>query len=608
MSRAASSFDPPRSSVRPREIGQQERARTSGRKGWRARTAQLACWLLVGAGVLPSQAAAQDAGSESAPGVAPEAVATPSAVPDEPVPVEQPTPPPAVAVTPSAAPGEPAPADPPSPPPAAVASEPELAPAPSSEEAGWGDEAMDDAIGFAVAEAPSASSAPQLVPPAPGELSVAVGLSTRAALWTERLQDEPFAQARIGADVALRYKKPFDVGGAAARLRLVAEGHVEYDFAYLHARERFDQATLDAYEHQLLGRETYVAVSIGALELAFGRQIVAWGQGEVVSPVDVINPRDLREPGLAELDAIRMAVLASRAGLSLGAHRFDAMLVHEAYFGLRPAPLSDFSPLRALLLRDPAVRALLSTREVRYVDVPERFDEGTSQLYLRWSYAGHGFDLALYAASTLDKQGVLVLPEAQGWLEPSVELALWHPRYELIAHAGAVPVGAFVLRWELGFDHDRALSVRVRAAPSARVDWLRRDRVTGLLAVTYTGLEATRLSLEYAQSVVLDNPERAGARSLELFWPIESPVFALRAVRTFLREQLSLMVVATSIGVSPFVGAFVRAELAYALADALVLSAGYAVYASSKTEFGPFYGFTENDRLYAGLRWDFLLD
>lgn len=487
---------------------------------------------------------------------------------------------------------------------------PPMVAAQSVGEPGWGDDAADDAIGFAAAPAPAAPAEPEQPAPPPGDLSAAVGLSTRAALWTERLDDQPFAQARVAADFALRYKKPFTVGDAPLRLRLVAEGHVEYDFAYLHARERFDEATLDAYEYQLIGRETYIALAIGALELAFGRQIVAWGQGEVLSPVDVINPRDLREPGLTELDAMRMAVLASRAGLSFGAHRFEAMLVHEAFFGLRPGPLSDFSPLRALLLEDPRLAQLLGSREVGYVDVPERFDEGTPQLYLRWSYAGQGIDLALYAASTLDKQSILVLPDARGWAASNVELALWHPRYELLAHAGALPIGAFVLRWELGFDHDRPLSVRVldRAAPSARIDWLRRDRINVLLATTYTGLAATRLSLEYSQSLVLDNPERDDEASVELFWPVEHPVFAVRAVRTFLREQLSLMLVGTLIGVSPFVGAFVRAELSYQLADALVIGAGYAVYASSETEFGPFFGFTENDRLYAQLRWDFLLD
>jgi len=471
---------------------------------------------------------------------------------------------------------------------------------------GWGDEP--DEAGFA-----PAPPAPIASPAAPededaGRLDASGYLAHRLALWSERLDAEPLAQARQSADLALRYKKPLHVGGDRLLLRLVGEVYAEYDFAYLHERGRFDQATLDAYESNVIGRESYAALSWGALELTFGRQIVPFGQGDILSPLDIVNPRDTREPGLAELDDIRMAVLASRAGLFPAPQRFELLVVHESYLGLRPAPLSDFSPLRKLVLDDPRAAAALADKELRYEQVPDRFVRGAGQFYARYGYAGAGVDLALYAGSTLDKPGIPQAPTRAELAEPVVSLRVWHPRYTALGHAGAKPLGDFVLRWELGLDLDRPLAVQRDPDQPLSLAMVRRHQLNALLGLTYSGITDTRIWLEYAQRLVLDNPERDPNPREQLFSPVEAPALALRVRRTLLRERLLLTLVGTWVGVDPFVGAFARAELEYELREALHVGLGYAAYFPSATERGAFYGFERNDRLYTELRWDFVLD
>jgi hypothetical protein len=483
-------------------------------------------------------------------------------------------------------------------------------PAASSDESGWDDSSSAaDTAGFEAATPTAAPSTVENAASAPlaSSLSVSVSLRQRVALWTERLSDQALAQARQSVDVGLRYKKPFILGGHSGSVRLVAEGHAEYDFAYLYQRERYDAATLDAYQYQIIGRDTYAALSWGPLELRAGRQIVAWGQGEILSPLDIVSPRDLREPLLVDLDAMRMAVLSTTLGLFFAKHSFEALVVYESFFGLRPAPLSAFSPLRQLLYDDPRLAPVLPEKSLHYEDVPDRFVQGGTQFYGRWSYTGEGVDLALYGASTLDKQNVLRLPSGAELQNQELALYLWHPRYLMFGHAGAVPLGPVVLRWELGYDHDRALVTRPRDQALAGVDYVLRDRLNMLLSSSYQA-NSTRLTLEYAQSVVFDNPAREAGSQLALFWPVEQPVFAARLVQTFLRERLSFSAVLMLMGVSPFTGAFGRAELSYMLRDALSLALAYASYFPSSSEFGPIYGFTENDRLYATLRWDFMLE
>jgi hypothetical protein len=507
-----------------------------------------------------------------------------------------------VALQPSTVPSTP----PSTPPPTAPA-----AGADAADAIGWGAASGADAAGFAPAEPAASPSAAQASAPAlerdPAVLDASGHLGLLVALWSERLGSDPLAQAMPSAALAVRYKKPFHLGADRLLLRLVGEVYAEYDFAYLHDRERFDRATLDAYEFNVIGRETYAALSWGPLELTFGRQIVPFGQGEILSPLDIVNPRDTREPGLAELDATRMAVLASRAGLFVGPHRFEALVVHESYFGLRPAPLSDFSPLRKLVLDDPMIAAALADKELRYEQEPARFAGGAGQVYGRYSYNGAGVDLALYVASTLDKPGIPQAPARAEFARSVVSLPLWHPRYVAIGHAGAKPLGDFVLRWELGVDVDRPLTVQLVPEQVLSLGMVRRHQLNGLLGLTYVGLSDTQIWLEYAQRVVLDNPARDRGSEISLFSPVEAPAIALRVRRTFLRERLVATLVGTWIGVAPFIGAFGRVELAYELVDAVHVALGYAAYFPSPTERGPFYGFERDDRLYSALRWDFAL-
>lgn len=493
------------------------------------------------------------------------------------------------------APSEPPPTD--APPPASAATD---------TSAGGGDDA--DSIGFGAA-APATSSQPSTpvtTESEPGTLEVSGNLRHRAALWIERMGEEPFAQARQIADLAVRYKKPFHVGDDRLLLRLVGEVSAEYDFAYLHDRERFDQATLDVYEWNVIGRESYAALSWGALELTVGRQIVPWGQGQMITPLDVINPRDLREPYLAEVEDIRMAVLASRAGLFFGPHRLEAMVVHESYFGLRAPPLGDFSPLRRLILDDPRRAAALEGKTLHYENVPDRFVEGAGQFYGRYAYTGAGVDLALYAASTLDRIGVPQSPDPRAVASSSnIALPLWHPRYAMFGHSGAKPIGAVLLRWELGVELDRPLTVRT--GPDQPLGMIQRHQLNAMLGLSYSGIEDTTLTLEYGQGLVLDNPERAAGDPRSLLMPVEAPALAARVTRSALRERLLITLTGMLQGFDPFVGAFGRAELDYELFEAFHAGLGYIAYFPSATQFGPLYGFERNDRLYATLRWHFVL-
>lgn len=420
------------------------------------------------------------------------------------------------------------------------------------------------------------------------------------ALWVQRLADDPWAKGRQSLDLALEY------GGKT--LRLLLSGHGEWDAAYQVDRDAESPAHLDVYELRYLDGEQFVATSAGEFEATFGRQIVAWGEGDALSPLDVVNPRDGREPGLADLDDLRLAVLATRVGWFRDAHRIEVMAVHESYFGEQPSPLSDFSPFRAVLQRDdipPAIATLLASKTYRFAHTPDRFDGKAQQWLGRWVYKGPGLDFGLYLASVLDRQGVASLPDAATLLTAdTITLTLDHRRYTVAGLSGATSEGSWLFKWEVAAELNKAYSTGNVDAPFNPVmppslGVAEGSLLTGMLGVTYTGISDLNLALEVQKGVFLDEP-------VDVLFPADAPIVALRGQYLMLDQRLTIQAAATAIGATAEYGGLVRAEALYTLADGWKAGGGYIHYATGDADaFGPFSAYTEHDRLFAKLRYDF---
>ncbi len=422
-------------------------------------------------------------------------------------------------------------------------------------------------------------------------------LRSDEALWSERFGDNPFAKARQSLDLAFSYKHE--------RWRMMASVHGEYDAAYLVERDTYDDATLGTYESLTQIRDTYVAGSLGPFELTVGRQIVAFGEGDALSPLDLANPRDLREPGLADLVDVRVPVLATRLGFFHGAHRLEAMWIHEANFGFRVPPMGPFSPLPAALSGSVPgidVGALLADRQLRYAHVQKTFSLGTQQLLLRWVHRDEGVDLGVVAGSVLDQQGVVrnldMAALAAGGDAP-IDVPLDHLRYEILGTTGAWVSGALLLKWELALTRRRPIGTLRDDGPIPVLGAARSATVETMVGLTWRGLPQTTLGLEFARTTLLEPVA-------DMLFPVDAPMAVLRAQRTALRERLELQAVGMVFGLTAQYGWLARAEASYALRDGLRAGVGYVTYQPGE-EFGPFAGLDRHDRLMARLRWDFAL-
>jgi hypothetical protein len=465
-----------------------------------------------------------------------------------------------------------------------------------------------DDLGFGDAPAASAGSAsePSSSEPSPWALSGSV--REQSAVRTEAGVVSRLAKLRTLFDLQLSYNRDFVLLGAGASFRVVASGHGEYDLAMLE-QSVYDLPTREVYTWQAYPQDLYAALTWGVLDLSFGKQIVPQGQGEVLSSLDLVNPRDLREPVVTDPIDMRLAVLMSRLGLRLGDVHLEGILVHESNPGLIAPPLGEYSPIRKLLLMS-GFSDTFGGREVRYDHRPEAtmFRSRSAQYHGRLSYQGQGYELALHAGSVLDALGIASLPTPEELELSELYLDLFHPRYTVVGHSGTFTSGEFVFRWEAVVDIHRLTTTRRMDTSLLRLEASRFTQLHGMLGVTWVPDTTTNASLELLQSYVFDEPTRhpqLGSPPMALLWPVEAPQLAFRASHTFFDDRVTLNLLAILIGIYPFNGFAGRADLTVKLNEAFQLNLGYVAYHASATHFGPFYSFGLNDRVLLSLRWDF---
>lgn len=453
----------------------------------------------------------------------------------------------------------------------------------------------DDGFDFGppAAATPTTAVAPTNAANTPRWWSARLTLRSDQALWIERFGDNPFAKARQSVDLQWSGKR----GDFRAVLTLHAEG----DGAYLVRTSTYDDATIEAYRTLLQVRETYLGISLGAVEVTIGRQIVAYGEGDALSPLDVINPRDMREPGLADLVDIRVPVLASRVGYFVGSHRFEAMVIHESNFGFRSPPLGPFSPLPALLFDQAGafdVGALLRGRQLRYTHVQPAFALSQQQVIGRWVMRGEGVDVGVVAGSVLDNQGVvrkLDLQVLSDVGQKQVVIPLDHLRYEVLGGTVATTLGSVLIKGEAAFERRRPVAVLLPGIVSLP-DAVRSDAINAMVGLTWRGLSNTTLGLELGKMTLLERPTT-------MLIPIDATQIVARAQHSALQERLELLGIVTAFGLRGQYGWLARAEATWLVRDGMRVGVGWVTYQPGD-ELGPLAGLDRHDRVSARFRWD----
>ncbi len=342
-----------------------------------------------------------------------------------------------------------------------------------------------------------------------------------------------------------------------------------YDAAYLlnGQRQFYTDDFLDQYESEIRLNEAYLQADLSAkLDLKIGRQIVVWGKSDNIRVTDILNPLDLRWPGLVDIRFLRLPVTMTKLDYYQGNWNLGGMVINEPRFNEFPVYNGEFYPFS------------------RAIPEPEEPGVSWSNQQAAMSLSGifSGWDIAFYAAYVFDKNPYFS------------DLESGQRQYAKVFFGGGAvnyAVGNWLLKGEAAFwDGLRFSSIDEE-----------KQRIDMLIGVDYSGFTETTITLEFANRHLIDFDER-------LSQPPDGQKedwqqIAFRLTRDFLNDTLHLTLLLSSYGIFADEGGFERFQLEYDLTDNLKLTGGVVLYQSG--DYPSFQDVGDNDRLLFEVEYRF---
>jgi hypothetical protein len=477
--------------------------------------------------------------------------------------------------------------------------------------------------------------------------AVALGSSINAAHDSPEAGQADYrglSRLRLDLDLQLDVDLPYG-------WKVRTAGYGFRDFAYaIKGRDDFTHEVLDLYEAEIELDEAYLEGSLlENLDLKFGRQIVNWGFSDTLRVLDVLNPLDNREPGLVDIEDLRLPLTMTRLDYFWDRWRLTGIAVHESRFDKNPVPGSDFYPFPFQPLDE---------------DTPANGGSDT-EWAVALSGVFSGWDISFYWARFFDdkthadfSRSLPSLTEVisseiisledflpPGDLSPEDDQFLqdlWARREEPLTFADMREVGrrfpsfvddetldrflsAFLIERHsrismLGFSANLALGNFLFKTEVAHFEGLEfaplavfsgfeiyelptedKSRTDIMVGVEYTGFDDTFIALEVVNrrihafdSVLEAAPNFAERNSQEV---------AFRYTADFAYDTLHLTGLAVLFGLSRDDGALIRISLDYDVFDAFTVGVGGLFFASGDRP--PFDEWGDNDRLFVSAKYSF---
>lgn len=361
-------------------------------------------------------------------------------------------------------------------------------------------------------------------------------------------------------------------------------GYGAYDAVYtLRGNDEYTDDVLEENVSELETRKVYVSGQLtGKVDIKIGRQIIVWGKSDNIRLTDIWNPIDMREPGMVDLEDLRLPVCMTKIDYYFGAWSFSAIAVHEKRFNKQPVFGSDFYPL----------------------DIPYPPEEELEATFADTEYGFavggifSGWDLAFYYADFFDDMPYLRISENQ----IPFGLTMRHARIKMGGTAFNIALGNWLIKSEAAyFDAVRfsdttafqSGTISIRSVPDSY------NRYALLAGAEYSGFTNTMISIESMRTHVLgyDHWTKAADVAEDSFQS------ALRITRSFMHERLECVLLAMLNGETGQDGRIFRLTGEYEMTDNLLLLIGGVYYDSG--DLPAFQNIGDNDRFYCDVKYSF---
>lgn len=356
--------------------------------------------------------------------------------------------------------------------------------------------------------------------------------------------------------------------------RVFASGVADYDFAYtINGRDDYTDAVLDAYESEVELREAYLSrILARQWDIKLGRQIVVWGTSDNIRVVDVINPLDLREPGITDIEDLRLPVILTKLDYYWGPFDLSGMAIHEVRFDKNPPYGSDFYPLAT-------------------PPPPENNPNNTlrnTQFALALTGIFSGWDVGVYWADGYRADTYIEVSS----LASGPVLQRKHARVKMAGASTNVALGNWLVKGEMAWLDGLIFT----NAPNQTFSRL--DLMAGL---EYTGFNETLITLEMVDRHLFDYHDELrkdpdGCNADQLQW-------VARLDKDFINNTLTLTILVSVYGEAWQDGAYQRLSAEYDIADAFTVNGGVVLYQSGNLP--AFNDVGDNDRFFLEFKYSF---
>jgi hypothetical protein len=353
-------------------------------------------------------------------------------------------------------------------------------------------------------------------------------------------------------------------------------GHGFYDFAYtINGRDNFSDDVLDHYEKELEFDEVYLQGSLTSdLDIKAGRQIVVWGRSDNIRITDVLNPLDLRWPGLVDIEKLRLPVTMTKLDYYIKGWSLSGIALHEVRYNRNPEFGSDFFPgLQPLPGKE---------------SPPEGFAIDNTQFAASLNGIFQGWDISFYIADIYAQNGH-ISPTS---LSPLPRSEVKHSRVKMLGGAFNIARGNWLFKTEAAYFDGFEFSNRPDKEYS---------RLDGLVGIEYSGISDATITLDIADrhyfnfdKQLQDSPD---FQKEDLF------EWALRITKPYLNDTLKLTFLANTFGPTGDDGAVQRFSAEYDYTDSIQLTGGIVFYHSG--DLRRTMGIGDNDRVFLDVQYSF---
>lgn len=347
-----------------------------------------------------------------------------------------------------------------------------------------------------------------------------------------------------------------------------------YDFAFrINGKDDYTDDVIDTYESEIEFREVYLLGSIGKhIDVKLGRQIVVWGKSDTIRVTDVINPLDIREPAMTDIEDLRLPLTMTRIDYYVGDFNISAMAIHEIRFNKNPAFGSDFYPFPVPPPPENKPDSTLENTE---------YALAVNGIFSGWDFS------AYYADFYNDEARFETIV-----LSPFPAFRLEHDRLQMIGTTANVALGNWLLKAETAYIH----GFQFVQKPEEKF-----DRIDMLVGFEYSGFSETTITVEAVnrhfnefKSILEQPPNMAQEDQFQ-------SVF--RLYKTFVNETISLTILASLYGLTGDDGAFERYTIEYDINDSTSALLGIVTYQSG--DLPEMQNIGKNDRVLVEAKYSF---